>query len=603
MPFFISGDWPFFFASEIAALPWTPVAYAAVRGIGENVVSRLWIDYPFHVLTKLLFTLGLPWAVVEKLWFLGIVLLCFFGAKRFTSKFLKLPWQAWVGGLLYVCNTYFLLVLGGGQLGVALAYAIFPWAFSAFVDVFAPGSWRKSAVLGIWMGLLVASDLRLGYLGILAFGLYGIFHLAEMRRSIFYLLAAVGIALLVNMYWILPILQYGMGVYPASATGESSLPFFSVADFSHAMTLLHPNWPENLFGRVYFQKPEFILVPIAAFASLLAPQVFTRFFAALALVGIFLAKGVNEPAGVVYQWLFGHIPGFVMFRDPTKFYLLISLAYAILIPSFLGTLAKRKAHIGIFIACVLLGGMGLDIFRGKTSHSFQFATLPSEYQSVHDMLAKDTKFSRVLWVPGTSHFSTESELHPAIDANLAFGTSSPSGILAALASPSSTYISDNIVGYIIVPIDERKNMFLNDYVYDESMRDSFISSMSAVFARNGGFQTLAVYQTGISQDLFSSDRGPVQWAEKGTNYFEIVAPLGATSVTMNLAFDAGWRLQTRRGSLSAQKTQTGLMKFPVAGDGVSMHISFAPDDASRIGLIIGLATLTMCMVGLLRRRA
>ena len=57
-----------------------------------------------------------------------------------------------------------------------------------------------------------------------------------------------------------------------------------------------------------------------------------RFFLILSLLGVFLAKGSNEPFGQIYIWLFEHIPGFVMFRDPTKWYMLIAVSYSVLIP-------------------------------------------------------------------------------------------------------------------------------------------------------------------------------------------------------------------------------------------------------------------------------
>ena len=37
----------------------------------------------------------------------------------------------------------------------------------------------------------------------------------------------------------------------------------------HALSLLHPNWPENLFGKVYFLQPEFLILPILAFSAFL----------------------------------------------------------------------------------------------------------------------------------------------------------------------------------------------------------------------------------------------------------------------------------------------------------------------------------------------
>src|SRR5207247_1280407 len=96
--------------------------------------------------------------------------------------------------------------------------------------------------------------------------------------------------------------------------------------------------------------PEFLVIPIFAYSGLLflknakKPRVLLS-FAFIGLVGAFLAKGANEPFGILYLWLFDHFPGFIMFRDPSKFYLLVAIAYSILITFSLEQLWERLAII------------------------------------------------------------------------------------------------------------------------------------------------------------------------------------------------------------------------------------------------------------------
>ena len=80
------------------------------------------------------------------------------------------------------------------------------------------------------------------------------------------------IAVLLNLYWVLPLLMLKENTLDAlgsAYTTVGALRFFSFADFSHSLSLLHPNWPENLFGKTYFLQPEFLLLPMLAFSSLL----------------------------------------------------------------------------------------------------------------------------------------------------------------------------------------------------------------------------------------------------------------------------------------------------------------------------------------------
>ncbi|EKD86147.1 MAG: hypothetical protein ACD_37C00447G0001, partial [uncultured bacterium] len=111
------------------------------------------------------------------------------------------------------------------------------------------------------------------------------------------------ITFLLNSYWIIPTLVlrinplYDLGqIY----TSFGAVKFFSFATLENTISLLHPNWPENLFGKVSFMKPEFLIIPILAYSSLLfIKNIETKikkyiiFFAVLGLVGAFLAKGAN----------------------------------------------------------------------------------------------------------------------------------------------------------------------------------------------------------------------------------------------------------------------------------------------------------------------
>src|SRR4029079_9609109 len=157
------------------------------------------------------------------------------------------------------------------------------------------------------------------------------FNSKNLFRSILYLFIIPGvITFLLHFYWIFPIIM--MGRNPASDlsdiyTSSQSLAFFSFAKLENAIGLLHPNWPENIFGKVAFLRPEFLLLPIFAFSSLFfvekedkAKKILLLSLILLSIISIFLAKVTNEPFGEIYKFLFNAVPGFVMFRDSTKWY-------------------------------------------------------------------------------------------------------------------------------------------------------------------------------------------------------------------------------------------------------------------------------------------
>jgi hypothetical protein len=236
----------------------------------------------------------------------------------------------------------------------------------------------KSPLLaGLVLALQVMFDVRISYITMLAVFLYYLFFLARqvnysvnliklkaqssclagrqakfkatkslkvfILNLLFIFIIPIGIAGLLHAFWIVPLLITRQN--PAEQLGSfyttaEAVRFLSFAKFENTISLLHPNWPENIFGKTYFMRPEFLILPILAYGSLLFVyktkdlrlKTYVLYFAMLGLLGAFLAKGANEPFGEVYLWLFGHFPGMIMFRDPTKWYTLVAISYSMLIP-------------------------------------------------------------------------------------------------------------------------------------------------------------------------------------------------------------------------------------------------------------------------------
>ena len=198
-----------------------------------------------------------------------------------------------------------------------------------------------------------------------------ILKLKTSLQNLFFIFGVpLAIAVGLNLFWLLPVFLTKGPVLPETYGETGWVEFLSFARFSGALSLLHPFWPENIFGKTYFFRPMFLILPVLAYSSLLFINELTSsrvneftekkaheftslkskkitnslinnsliankiilYFALLALVGAFLAKGSNPPFGEIYLWLFKNVPGMNMFRDPIKFYVLTAIAYSVLIP-------------------------------------------------------------------------------------------------------------------------------------------------------------------------------------------------------------------------------------------------------------------------------
>ncbi len=464
-----AGDWPYLFFENIREFSWSPQ------------IRFLWLAPYYQILTKFAVQyLGIPWAATEKIfWFLPFILLSLFGSYRLSRSPL--------GALIYTTNTYALMIVGGGQMGIAMAYAIAPLVLSRFIK-------GKGVVLnGLLLSAQVMFDPRIAFLTLIASIIF--------RPSLRAVGTSIGIAAIFNLYWIIPLLRSHASI--AQQLGEATIAsakFLSFATFEQTISLLHPNWPENIFGKVYFMRPEFLFIAIIAFSSLLVKPQSRKmlYFALLALVGAFLAKGTNPPFGEVYAWIFTRVPGFSLFRDPTKFYLFVALAFSVLIPSAVETVKKGKMASFLFIIFWVFT-IRQAVF-GQLTGTFRPMPIPQEYIQLKDFLYTQPQAFQTLWIPQRQRFGFSSSLHPGLDATELSKESSISGILLWLnKSDAQNEFIQMHVKYIIVPYDSRGELFLTDRTYDERLYLETYNQIKLIpwLHQNGSFANIGVFEVSL----------------------------------------------------------------------------------------------------------
>jgi len=324
------------------------------EGLGVLFVPFLWIYMAISVPINIVKFLNLPWDFAQRLiFFYPFIAISIFSSVFLSKKIIPNSSFYILAPLVFVTNTYILNIVQGGQLVFALAYALSPMTLLLFMKLIEKSKPAMSNVLlcGLILSLQTMVDIRVAYMLIAVIFFYfladSFSRRSDIKNSLKRLLPTFilpGIIVgLVNAFWILPSLTLSNSLVSQLGMehiSEDALSFFSFANLENSISLLHPNWPENIFGKIYFMRPEFLIVPILAFSALffinklknLQEKVYILYFSLLGLIGAFLAKGVNEPFGGMYIWLFENIPGFVMFRDPTKWYILVAISYSILIP-------------------------------------------------------------------------------------------------------------------------------------------------------------------------------------------------------------------------------------------------------------------------------
>jgi hypothetical protein len=565
-------------------------------------------------------------------WWLPFFVISYISVYSF-KKILPVDRFSFLSYIIFIGNTYIIMILGGGQLsGVGLAYALFPLVASAFIQVFndvtdVRNLFRESLWAGLIFGIQLMFDLRIAYMTGVFVILYFIFTVAFFDRSklksfiknsfIFFIISLV-VTFLIHAFWIIPALLFRINQlanFGQAYISADAVRYFSFGTFSQSLSLLHPNWPENIFGKVSFMKPEFLLIPTIAFSSLFfikkeieSRKRFILFLAFTALLGSFLAKGSGNPFGGIYLWMFDHLPGFVMFREPTKWYILTIISYIILIPFAawkIYELLKAKSKIRIFnfqnLFLILLFGYLLFLIKpallGQLTGTFKPAVEPAEYIKLERILSSDKNFSRVLWVPVTPIFSSYSTIHPAVYAQDLFGLTDLGKIIAKI-SRSRFLMQESGVKYVIVPEDTQGEIFLKDRKYNEKIYLQTVNKVSSIkwLKKIDGFGKIAVYENLGYKDHFWSP-----YPSLSINYNYISPTMYSAEITnskqgdilvFSESFDKNWVAESPNWKIQSSKFDGKFNSFILPSNGdYALKIYYAPQNYVNIGLTVSLIAL------------
>lgn len=442
----VAGDFPFIFPESLIERFDIPRLWRepSAVGLGEYTASTLW-GWPLSFLYGLGAKLGLGFVSIER--FLGVIPVVLIGTFSIyqLTKYLKIK-NKFVSVVFYLLNTYLLLIVDGGQFNIALAYAWFPLVYLLVIESLG-GSFRRNFIAGLAVSVLGFFDIRFVYILFLLLFLrffYEFLFLSKKKWlgwSFSWVKSAVIICIVyigLNAYWVMPAILAQAPTLPVTYQRISQTSFLSFANLGHSLFLLQPHWYKNVFGKVTPLLPAFVLIPILVF---LAPILKKKdknvgFWIVIALVGAFLVKGTNPPLGSVYPWLFENIPGFSMFRDPTKFFFLVALSYSVLIGVTVDKLTKRfkwklKVASGsesrtarrgkwkIAIVPMLLVSYFLllssPVWLGKMTGTFSKPVYQDEYFKIADVLQEDKEFARVFWIPTKAPLGYSSPTHPSVE--------------------------------------------------------------------------------------------------------------------------------------------------------------------------------------------
>ena len=237
------GDAPFFppesLKSLVSELPaWT--------NRGQNFggpMGYLWL-YPLMVLYGLVNNNDIA---IRIIFYFPAVVLSFVTAWFFAKKVNLSLIGRFFASFVYGLNTYLILLIDGGQVGVALAYSLFPLAIG-YVDRFWLG-----------FGFLLAVSLADARLAVIALFTNIILSPGKIRRFVIWTLMLAAL----HTFWWYPLTRVNNAL-PV----ETSISKLQLVSLINPLLLFQPHWPQNQFGEVSPPPFYFVLVPFLIFGCL-----------------------------------------------------------------------------------------------------------------------------------------------------------------------------------------------------------------------------------------------------------------------------------------------------------------------------------------------
>ncbi len=401
------GDAPYFYPEGLKELFSEPLTWTTRNISFGGINSVLWISpimFLMGVLNKFLL-LGSD-SIIRILFYFPSVIFSITGVY-FLTKYLKLSKVVQFFAILfYLLNTYFILLVDGGQIGVVLAYGLFP-----LVILLGKRMFDKTTILSFFLFLLSSFALTIADPRILVVAYLTLFvwQLFEDWKKIIFLCLSAILLIPLNFYWIFPLIRIKA---EALGLGVSNLQLSSLLN---SLLLYTPHWPNNVFGKVIQPPFYFVLMPILVFGSILfKKEKRILIFSLIFLIFSFLAKGTAFPFGNLYNYLIKLPFGFA-FRDSSKFFIPLILFGVILIGETVNAIRPKIKILPILVYIYLLF-LVFPAFSGKLNFILGGRSVDGSFETIYKNVSSDNGSFKTLWFPEKHPLAFEVSNKPVISA-------------------------------------------------------------------------------------------------------------------------------------------------------------------------------------------
>lgn len=408
-------DWPglpksYYDINDITSV-WNPV------NLGFGVRSP---SYYLIFSWPLLRLLGSQW--VSNLWVIMPLLIALISSYLVARRITGSPIASFISSIIYSFNPAVLTRYLQAHIGILVGYALFPFLLLSALILFDQKQLFSRRVihflaLAVIISFISALQVHFLLLTFLLLVVYIVLHAIMARSALRWfknLTVVLGIFFLV-LVLILPLTLHVLvfsrfRVAPSLVSMEHVYSLSQEVYFRNLFRLVGESGPGFLSDIGYYSNSPWtllgFLMPIIAFAIFLSrrssyPASNTQrpkstenrqliiFLFVLALLGIFLATGTTY-FPKVYLWLYLNIPFFYAFRESSKFLILASLGYALLVGIAIrniGLRNKKKRSLRSRIRRFVVGNgrllVAIPMIAGQLTFSWPMFTGDFMIYSLH----------------------------------------------------------------------------------------------------------------------------------------------------------------------------------------------------------------------------
>lgn len=615
-----------------------PSAWTTLRNIGEFNIF-LW-KYPLHIIYGVIGSMGYGMEYADKIiTIFPIVILLPFISFFVLLKFTKSRLAAFVGMSVFVYNSYFLAISTQGHLLLILPACFMLLGLYSYTRIHNNiHHTKKRIIYNIFCTFLIGLiDLRMLYIQLITYLLFSVFTCVIQKKisiSIckmhFSNLGTIVVALfLLNSYWLIPAINFSS--YAQSQILNRQLFGSQFFNINRSISLFHPFWTGTSANWFMTQEMpwRFFLYPFFAFLGLLTNRnnKTVVFFALLAAIGVFLSKQIAPPFGFIYEILFRYFPGFSMFREASKFYVLIVLGYSTLTAFFIAWLQKQnhnKIILSIVTTCLLVLSLYniYPLISGSIGTMYKTINVHNDYKVINTFLNGQKGYFRVLSIPRASQFIGTNSNHPVISFDeliykylgLFHAENYRNSILddklinTVLKSKDLTEILSKLsIRYLVLPVRTQENEEIYQiYNMEQRLLRSILDRQSGLIPVSLKTNELLIYENMkynphffLSSDEKGNQRavGQIQVMNLSPYFYKVTAQKGLYYLHFNETYSQGWLLISypyfRQQFHIKSRLHTNIFRIMPNQEHNVFYLLYLPQLYFYIGMIISCVSLAL----------